>query len=199
MRGLLDQAREHRDQAVTSARAHFHTLAFVLGHGFFIDWCVNAELELLMVVDELRSLADERGFVVWSAQAAMLKGRCLAASGQPEEGLPFIGQGLAFWRAMGAMMDRPLYLTISAEAHARARRFDEGLSQVREAIRVIEGTRARMVEAEAYRLQGEMLAAVGSQPEAEVCIQRALAVAREQSTRIWELRAGATLARLWRD
>jgi len=56
-----------------------------------------------------------------------------------------------------------------------------------------------MVEAEAYRLQGEMLAAVGSQPEAEVCIQRALAVAREQSARIWELRAGATLARLWRD
>ena len=56
-----------------------------------------------------------------------------------------------------------------------------------------------MVEAEAYRLQGEMLAAVGSQPEAEVCIQRALAVAREQSARIWELRAGATLARLWTD
>jgi class 3 adenylate cyclase/predicted ATPase len=199
MVGLLDQAREHRDQAVTSARTHSHTLAFVLGHGFFVDWCVNAELELLTIVDELRSLADERGFVVWSAQAAMLKGRCLAALGQPEEGLPFIGEGLAFWRAMGAMMDRPLYLTISAEAHARARRFDEGLSQVREAIRVLEGTRARMVEAEAYRLQGEMLAAVGSQPEAEVCIQRALAVAREQSARIWELRAGATLARLWRD
>jgi len=62
MLGLLDQAREHRDQAVTSARTHSHTLAFVLGHGFFIDWCVNAELELLTVVDELKSLADERGF-----------------------------------------------------------------------------------------------------------------------------------------
>jgi predicted ATPase len=40
---------------------------------------------------------------------------------------------------------------------------------------------------------------VGSQADAEVCIRRALTVAREQSARIWELRAGATLVRLWRD
>ncbi len=35
--------------------------------------------------------------------------------------------------------------------------------------------------------------------EAEVCFERALAIARAQQTRSWELRAATSLARLWRD
>jgi predicted ATPase len=35
--------------------------------------------------------------------------------------------------------------------------------------------------------------------EAEACFQRALAVAREQEAKLFELRAATSLARLWRD
>jgi predicted ATPase len=35
--------------------------------------------------------------------------------------------------------------------------------------------------------------------EAEPCFQRALAVAREQEAKLWELRAAMSMARLWRD
>jgi predicted ATPase len=35
--------------------------------------------------------------------------------------------------------------------------------------------------------------------EAVACFRRALAGAREQGARLWELRAGTSLARLWRD
>ena len=35
--------------------------------------------------------------------------------------------------------------------------------------------------------------------EAEACYQQALAVARDQGARLWELRAATSLARLWRD
>jgi predicted ATPase len=197
--GFLDQARKHRDEAVAATRTHTHTLAFVLGHGFFPEWCVDADQAMLSRADELMALADERGFVVWSAQSAILKGRCLAVLGHAEEGLPLLGRGLAIWRAMGAMMDLPLYLTISAQAQAKIGRLDEGLKQVEEALRIMEGTQARSVEAETHRLKGEMLASIGSSAEAEVCIQRALVVAREQSARMWELRASTSLARLWRD
>jgi predicted ATPase len=34
---------------------------------------------------------------------------------------------------------------------------------------------------------------------AEACFERALAVARSQQAKSWELRAGTSLARLWRD
>ena len=35
--------------------------------------------------------------------------------------------------------------------------------------------------------------------KAETCFERALAVAREQQAKFWELRAAMSLARLWRD
>jgi predicted ATPase len=36
-------------------------------------------------------------------------------------------------------------------------------------------------------------------PKAEAYFQRALAVARKQQARSWELRAATSMARLWRD
>jgi predicted ATPase len=37
------------------------------------------------------------------------------------------------------------------------------------------------------------------QAAAEACFQRALAVAREQGAKLWELRAATSLARSWRE
>jgi predicted ATPase len=36
-------------------------------------------------------------------------------------------------------------------------------------------------------------------PKAEACFARALAVARQQQAKSWELRAAMSMARLWRD
>jgi predicted ATPase len=51
------------------------------------------------------------------------------------------------------------------------------------------------------RLKGEALIAVSAEraAEAEACYEEALAVARDQGARLWELRAATSLARLWRD
>jgi predicted ATPase len=59
----------------------------------------------------------------------------------------------------------------------------------------------RWLEADLRRLKGEAL--LGCSPdcvaEAEGCYHQALAVARDQGARLWELRAATSLARLWRD
>ena len=59
----------------------------------------------------------------------------------------------------------------------------------------------RWFEAEVYRTAGEITL---NSPEhdavkAEEYFERALAVAREQQAKSWELRAAMTLARLWRS
>ena len=56
-----------------------------------------------------------------------------------------------------------------------------------------------MLEAELYRRQGELLLARSqdAQVEAESCFHQALALAREQQAKAWELRAATSLARLW--
>ena len=56
----------------------------------------------------------------------------------------------------------------------------------------------RWTEAALHRLHGELLLAqrTAETNEAEACFSRALAVAREQGAKMWELRAATSLARL---
>ena len=62
-------------------------------------------------------------------------------------------------------------------------------------------TGERWFEAELHRLRGQWLIAHRSdeQGEAEACFERALAVARRQSAKIWELRTAVSFARLRRN
>ena len=72
---------------------------------------------------------------------------------------------------------------------------------VGEAMTTVEKTNERWLEAEVHRTGGEI---VLNSPEpdaakAQVYFERALAVARQQQAKSWELRAAMSLARLWRD
>jgi predicted ATPase len=62
-------------------------------------------------------------------------------------------------------------------------------------------TREGWIEAELHRVRGELLLSLAEPDvhEAEVCFQHAIAVAREQNAKMWELRVATSLARLWRD
>jgi predicted ATPase len=53
-------------------------------------------------------------------------------------------------------------------------------------------------EAELHRLRGEILLAQ-DQAAAAASFEQALSIARQQSAKLWELRAAVSLARLWRD
>ena len=64
-------------------------------------------------------------------------------------------------------------------------------------------TEARWWEAELHRLKGEILLTQSDENqhlwEAEAAFQQALAVARSQQAKSWELRAAMSLARLWQQ
>jgi predicted ATPase len=56
-----------------------------------------------------------------------------------------------------------------------------------------------MIQAETLRLGGDLLRCTGEPAAAERSYGEALTLARHQSAKLWELRAAASLARLWRD
>ena len=56
-----------------------------------------------------------------------------------------------------------------------------------------------MFEAELYRLRGELQLEVGRVESGEAALTTAVAVARRQQARVWELRAIAALARHWSE
>jgi predicted ATPase len=145
------------------------------------------------------ALATEHGFMLYAAVGAFFRGLALAAQGQSAEGIAQMRQGLASVQATGTAVDIPLYLTQLAAAHGQVGQVEEGLHLLMEAMAVGDTTGGRYYEAELHRLHGELLLrqAVPDAPQAEACFQQALAVARCQQAKSWELRAAMSLSRLW--
>ena len=151
--------------------------------------------------DELVALADEKAASLWKAWGVMNQGCVLAATGKAADAVQTIAAGITAWRSTGATYCMPSYLAYFARAHAEIGQFDDAWRCIREATRAVETTKETMFEAEVYRIAGE-IALKSPQPDvakAQAYFERALAVARKQQAKSWELRAAMSMARLWRD
>jgi predicted ATPase len=95
----------------------------------------------------------------------------------------------------------PTFLSYLARAHAELGQFDEAWRCTTEARAAVEATEERLWEAEVNRIASEiaLLSPERDAAEAEACFERALAVARQQQAKSWELRAAMSMGRLWRD
>ena len=197
--GYLDQARARREAAIVEARqlAHPFTLAFALGFGLLSEDV--ASQAVMLQAEELLALSIEHGFAFWETVGALHRGRCLIMVGDEAEGITQMTEALAAYRSTGTGLSLTHYLTLLAEAHGRARQPLEGLEHLADAIRTIERTEDHEFEAELYRVRGELLLQLGDRTAAEGSYCTALAVARRQSAKLWELRAAMSMARLWRD
>jgi predicted ATPase len=101
---------------------------------------------------------------------------------------------------MGTELPVPYTLTLLAEAYGQGEQRDEGLPLLAEALAVADTTAEHWYEAELYRLKGELLhKSAAPQGAVEQSLQHALAIARHQQAKSWELRAAVSLGRLWRQ
>jgi predicted ATPase len=111
-----------------------------------------------------------------------------------------LNSGITASRTAGATIWVPFFLPHLARAHAELGQFEEAWRCVGEAMTTVETTRERWCEAEVHRMAGE-IARKSPEPDAakaEAHFDRALAVARQQQAKSWELRAAMSMARLWR-
>ena len=119
--------------------------------------------------------------------------------GEATTGIARIRDGLAAAEAAGTRLFTPLFLALLAEALALARKIEEGLAALDDALATAAASGETSWSAEIHRLRGEL---TGRLPhpdpaKAEDSFRTALAIAREQGTRGYELRAATSLARLW--
>jgi class 3 adenylate cyclase/predicted ATPase len=151
--------------------------------------------------DDVVALADEKSAQHWKALGILNQGCVQALTGKTSDAVQMITSALAAWRSTGATVWAPWYLSNLASAHADLDQFDDAWRCIREAMTAIETTGETWCEAEVNRVGGEIAL---MQPErdaakAEAYFERALAVARQQQAKSWELRAAMSMARLWRD
>jgi class 3 adenylate cyclase/predicted ATPase len=173
-----------------------HSLAFALNLAAEVHRCLGDEPKARELTEVLASLAGERGFLLWSAQAVFLRAEGLVAEGQVEEGIVEMRRGAALVEMTGAVAG--IWKLSLAEAYAKLGRPEEGLAAIAEALELMEKTGLRVFEAELYRVKGELvlLKAPGAVELAESTLRQAVASARRQHAKSWELRAVTSLARL---
>jgi predicted ATPase len=93
-----------------------------------------------------------------------------------------------------------ILLALQADAQLAIGKPEAALASVAAGLQAVEKMGGAPIEAEFYRLMGEaLLAGVGTVSEAETAIEKAIAVARRQNAKSWELRAATSLARLRRQ
>jgi predicted ATPase len=145
------------------------------------------------------TLATAQGFPLYVGLGTFWRGKALAVHGRGDVGLTQMNQGLAAVVATGLTLARPLCLVPLAEAVGKAGQIAEGLHLLAEALAAFEANEQGDGLPEMYRLQGEFLLsqAIPDAVQAEACFQQALAVARRQQAKSWELRAATSLSRLW--
>jgi predicted ATPase len=148
-------------------------------------------------------LAREHGFTQRLAAATILFGWAQAAQGEPE-GIETMVRGLDDFRATGAADDLPYWLALLARRRAAAQQVDAALGYLDEAQALVAADGPRVWEAELHRLKGVLLSrpAPGRRSAAdgaEAAFEAALAIARRQQAKAFELRAATSLARWRRD
>jgi hypothetical protein len=150
--------------------------------------------------NECVALASEHGFPNWAVYGRILQGWADAQKGEAKTGIAHIRDGLAAYEATGARVLAPLFLTLLAEALAFAGKIEEGLAALDEALAQAAVSGEGGWDAEIHRLRGELTARLPypDPAKAEESFRTALAIAREQGTQGYELRAATSLARLWR-
>ena len=150
---------------------------------------------------EVLALAEEKSAPHWKGFGMMNEGWLLALAGKPSSAVELITSGIAVFRSTSSTMWLPLRLSHLAMAYAQINQTDDAWGCLGEAIATMQTTKEAWCEAEVNRMAGEvaLLSPAPDAAKAEVYFDRALAVARAQQAKSWELRAAMSLARLWRS
>jgi predicted ATPase len=152
-------------------------------------------------LDEVVALATEKSAVFWKGAAKTAQGCVWALTGKPSDAVHMIIAGVTAFRSTGATLYLPWFLSCLAWAYAELGQFDDAGRCIGEAITAVETTKEKWFEAEVYRTAGK-IALMSPEPDAakaEAYFERALAIARQQQAKSWELRAAMSMARLWHD
>ncbi|MBV8089068.1 MAG: AAA family ATPase, partial [Alphaproteobacteria bacterium] len=198
--GFPDQALAKSNTAIEAQKLlHPPTLAMSLGMNALLLSIIGDDVGLEQRANDLIAVANDQGFPFFRATAAIFRGWVKAKNSDVTEGLSLLRAALSAYCATGATAWMPFYIALLAGACEIAGQIEESMARLDEAVQFVERTRERWLAAELDRQKGRLLLRQGHAGAAEELYRNALAIAREQGAKLWELRAAASLARLWRD
>jgi predicted ATPase len=205
--GYPDQAlqRAHEALALAEELAHPFTHAMALNYVTLVHLFRREEQEFQRQAEAFIKLSTDQDFSVWLANATFVRGYGLVRQGKME-GIKQMQRGLSARLATGSEVHQSTMLVGLAEGYMKAGETEQGLRLLSEALALVNKGDSRILEAEIYRLKGELLliyenaitnASSTRFAEAEASFHQAIDVARRQQAKSFELRATINLCRLW--
>jgi len=198
--GYPDQALKMNYRAVEVAQALSDPFSLIFAEIFlcYLQHHRRDARALQNTAQHVISICTEHGSAYGLAHATVCRGLAMTAQGRGEEGLKQIQQGFAEHCAAGAEVNRSEFLYWMAEAYCATDRLDEALDTLNKALGFAEDRENLWLEAEIYRLRGELLLRMSDRnsTEAESCFQQGIEIARRQSAKSLELTGATSLGRL---
>jgi predicted ATPase/DNA-binding winged helix-turn-helix (wHTH) protein len=203
--GYADQALKNLEKIVSNASEDRRSEEYIFAHTA-MAWLHFARRECELALDRAKFVMDlalQHGLVQgWIAPMKGICGWALCKLGQTDQGFEQIRQALTGLQSFGATNLSPLLLMMFADASLDARRIDEGLAAVEEALNLSHRNGIHSCDAELYRLKGELLwqqvtrLKATQYAEVESCLEEAIRIARRQKAKSFELRATTSMAKL---
>lgn len=149
------------------------------------------------IAREMIEQSSRRSMALWTAYGRLLYGSALADADRFDEALHELQQGTGDAARLNNSMLKLMALRFEASALAGLGQLHEGLTVTDEACRHMDLTGERWWEPEVHRVRGEILARMsGTLAAGAEDFRRALAVATQQGSSIFESRAAARVAEI---
>jgi tetratricopeptide (TPR) repeat protein len=202
--GYLDQAIEKAATSVQFAErlAHPHSIAYAT---LWVGWIHHARGDNEQSCQHLEmamELGREHGLALILEWGRVVRGSALARLGRVREGISEIRKSVSNQQSVHALLERSYCLTLLADALGRQGAHKEALASCDEALEFAQRTWGRCYQAEAHRVRGESLLALGGSAQfaaVEAEYETALELARERQCRLLELRAAVSYFRLQQE
>ena len=186
-------------EARSAGLAHIATRAHGKQHAALFELMRGDISRVAPNAIELARLAREHDLPHWRAYGVFFEGVASAESGVSLGGLDEVRHGAKLLRDRNAQSFDGLIQIALSEAEARAGDVNRPLAILDETLATCERTGHRAFEAELHRVRGEMLLRrdPANPAPAELALLTAIAVAKSQATRSFELRAALALSKLY--
>ncbi|WP_257168164.1 helix-turn-helix transcriptional regulator [Bradyrhizobium sp. SRS-191] len=181
---------EQLEQPLTLGIALIWTIYVFL----WVGDCASAESMIERLIDH----AARHFLGPYHAVGVGQKGLLLLQRGDVDGGIEHLRRSQATLYATRHRIMTTVFATALAEGLASQGRLDEALATVDEAIAQIGDHGESFDMPEMLRVRGDILAQLGNDAEAEICLQSALDLSRRQCAIAWELRGALSLCGIWR-
>ncbi len=202
MMGHPDQALKalYATEANARRRGHPFDLGLALTLGAQLFDFLGDSIALLRRADEAERIGDEHGVaLLGQIMAEISRGVGWLREGRVADSVAQLDQGVARLTLTGHRIWIWYLRALQAEGVALTGNLDRARSLIEESVARMEAGEERSHYAETLRLRGWILIIQGERENAEASLRQAIAVARGQQAKSWELRASKTLARLLAD